>query len=1053
MLLSLDSPNMTSEVPSSISLTLSSFSQKSHTAFTLAEAFHSDFLRCTDEAQRRRVCCDYRDKILDISKFTDILAAAFNDAFPQSLRDSTTERHKKAWTEFTGLVQRQKKSQSREAQRLQHQTCVVSIWGKAIFEHYGWHRLPLDSIRLLHSVACTLRQWGSAVELMNEALLDRHERRVAQNQNRSNLIGEHPFRSKIQDRRSPVERQDIQAVLTRLKSSDLPEYPRADQSEDRVYTIGGTPIRNYGLERDDFGMIVPHGAPGVVPESPSPTIQASKRRKIAKASCDTSGRSEDLPMALLSQQCSSTPAYTTGSEMTDFEEDSSDDLTSVESDRGIPNLTSNDLPQDDRNNIEILTSDMSADVSVSAFRRMKRPHVNQSVREDTPQVSDAGSLEWDYRMSEDLDRDRDLGPPLEIDMSVGLQEEGHDGDDETATSDSRSTRHERSPRSSRRESSPLGAGGMFDSGHQSSSSDIHESQKHFSLSQNVEKSFCSTSLRSSLVAIVEFQDSRLNIMDVSGSPLLHPPDLNTDVQTLRDEIAEEETRTEVETGDELHRPINITVSKSITPIDNQVEPDYDRVVQGTDPDQAITRDILPDSETYSLPTPIGRFIPASAYQPLNRHCTDTTVENDGTIMGRMASCYAGQLRNELDAAREHCKCKHRSTRTHNELKVKWLENTRWANVYDVPVNTNPALALPLKADVWYMQWDTFRKRADAGETFSRPVVIKQKFQDSGMYELQDYLALLKERYPHQALDVQDSDTGRCLNMKIQDFWAATSGNDSSPGKLAGMSNAINLRKIANADAPLLTRLKRFRLLETLLDRASSLMPGKRSYRDADDISDCLGFDLLGFRGAFTRPHVDALIGTWIRCLFGTKAWIFAPNMSEEDWYDFTQEGPSWSPTEKGRVIVLEKDDVLLMPPGVRTLHTVFTLEPSLMEGGMLWDECNIPSLLDELLWVSQNQICTNEAIAYQLPSIVDALEGWLHENLSQSSAVESIPDYVACVQRGIRSLRELGCKCANRCVSSRCQCIVQSRRCTAWCLKHPALPGSVNGRDHDCMTE
>jgi hypothetical protein len=153
------------------------------------------------------------------------------------------------------------------------------------------------------------------------------------------------------------------------------------------------------------------------------------------------------------------------------------------------------------------------------------------------------------------------------------------------------------------------------------------------------------------VAIVEFQDSRLNIMDVSGSPLLHPPDLNTDVQTLRDEIAEEETRTEVETGDELHRPINITVSKSITPIDNQVEPDHDRVVQGADPDQAITGDILPDSETYSLPTPIGRFIPASAYQPLNRHCTDTTVENDGTIIGRMASCYAGQLRGELNAAR------------------------------------------------------------------------------------------------------------------------------------------------------------------------------------------------------------------------------------------------------------------------------------------------------------------------------------------------------------------------------------------------------------------
>ena len=69
-----------------------------------------------------------------------------------------------------------------------------------------------------------------------------------------------------------------------------------------------------------------------------------------------------------------------------------------------------------------------------------------------------------------------------------------------------------------------------------------------------------------------------------------------------------------------------------------------------------------------------------------------------------------------------------------------------------------------------MQWDTFCKRADISETFSRPVVIKQHFQDSGMYQLQDYLALLKERYPHQALDMQDSDTGRCLNMKIQEFW-------------------------------------------------------------------------------------------------------------------------------------------------------------------------------------------------------------------------------------------------------------------------------------------
>jgi hypothetical protein len=56
-------------------------------------------------------------------------------------------------------------------------------------------------------------------------------------------------------------------------------------------------------------------------------------------------------------------------------------------------------------------------------------------------------------------------------------------------------------------------------------------------------------------------------------------------------------------------------------------------------------------------------------------------------------------------------------------------------------------------------------------------------------------------------------------------------------------------------------MRRFRLLETLVDRAAKLGPGKRISGQLNDISDYLGFDLLGFERAFTRPHVDALIGT------------------------------------------------------------------------------------------------------------------------------------------------------------------------------------------------
>jgi hypothetical protein len=64
------------------------------------------------------------------------------------------------------------------------------------------------------------------------------------------------------------------------------------------------------------------------------------------------------------------------------------------------------------------------------------------------------------------------------------------------------------------------------------------------------------------------QDSHLSLVGESGPLVLQPSDLNIDIQILRDGVAEEETRTEVETGNELRQPSNITTSRPVTPIDN-----------------------------------------------------------------------------------------------------------------------------------------------------------------------------------------------------------------------------------------------------------------------------------------------------------------------------------------------------------------------------------------------------------------------------------------------------------------------------------------------------
>ena len=52
--------------------------------------------------------------------------------------------------------------------------------------------------------------------------------------------------------------------------------------------------------------------------------------------------------------------------------------------------------------------------------------------------------------------------------------------------------------------------------------------------------------------------------------------------------------------------------------------------------------------------------------------------------------------------------------------------------------------------------------------------------------------------------------------------------------------------------------------------------GKKTYLTPFDVGSCQSFEILGLRGAFSGAHMDALGGTWLRNLFGTKLWIIVP---------------------------------------------------------------------------------------------------------------------------------------------------------------------------------
>jgi hypothetical protein len=126
-------------------------------------------------------------------------------------------------------------------------------------------------------------------------MLERYELRVLQHDNRSPLIGEHPYGSKIQDHRSLIQRRDIVAVTERLYK-DKDEVISHGQRKGGANTITRAPIREYGLETNKYGMIVPRRVLGINRDTSSPTYQASKRRKMEYNTSEYRG-SKDLATA------------------------------------------------------------------------------------------------------------------------------------------------------------------------------------------------------------------------------------------------------------------------------------------------------------------------------------------------------------------------------------------------------------------------------------------------------------------------------------------------------------------------------------------------------------------------------------------------------------------------------------------------------------------------------------------------------------------------------------------------------------------------------------
>ncbi|KAK4903961.1 hypothetical protein LTR49_026500 [Elasticomyces elasticus] len=378
-----------------------------------------------------------------------------------------------------------------------------------------------------------------------------------------------------------------------------------------------------------------------------------------------------------------------------------------------------------------------------------------------------------------------------------------------------------------------------------------------------------------------------------------------------------------------------------------------------------------------------------------------------------------------------------ATKGQSRTRAQWLTpNTSWAAIWAFSETLGKGRAHDeQEADVIYSTAADFILHARAGKVFSKPLVIKEDFTDRGMHTIELFLTLLEGSCSQSWLDVRRINTKEAASISthaLADFARRPSCVDHG----LTVPNLLNLTK---AHRPLFTMLPRFRLLETLTERLQGDV-GEKTEAFAVNPVPHLGFNDLGLSGAFSGPQVSAACGTWFRNLEGIKYWMIVPETAmASEWGAFKNEGDTWAPGGKERLIVLEEDDVLLIPPGLRAVLAVHSPVSCLMEGGMLWDELSVLEILRSVAWTRENEVITNKAMTYQLPRIVNDLKRMVCARTDRFRGTQSDTQFLEAIESAMQNLEHMGCTCEPPSCGALCKCRESGTRCDVWCLHHGEL--------------
>ncbi|KAK6436557.1 hypothetical protein LTR95_007249 [Oleoguttula sp. CCFEE 5521] len=235
--------------------------------------------------------------------------------------------------------------------------------------------------------------------------------------------------------------------------------------------------------------------------------------------------------------------------------------------------------------------------------------------------------------------------------------------------------------------------------------------------------------------------------------------------------------------------------------------------------------------------------------------------------------------------------------------------------------------------LWSIDEMNDRYKPQGTEILTKPVVLKAAFLDAGLLSFEVFALHQRRCRPE-------------LVCPLLDRLEQARAHESAAEHLSPSDVIVSFPNVSAADAPPLTRMGRHSRLKDV----SHLRQHSRWSPD-DPFEE---YNKLSNIGSFTGTEADVYGGSWMRNLLGRQLYFVVP-WHPDVWGKYIDHPHGWSPDGNSRAILLEPDDVLILPPGLRVIHAALALEPSLVQGGLLWDEHNMGPILDSIKSFTSSQ--------------------------------------------------------------------------------------------------